>query len=133
MNVTREEQTTRLIPLVGTGAASSGSDRRSMAERVIIDGIEVVLTAADQHESEWLDFDFCTERLQAAWLRLSDTEPPLNPRIVGEPGLGKTTLVCAVARQLGLPVYLFQCTMDTRPEDLVITPVLNPDRYPAEA
>ena len=45
-----------------------------MAERAIIDGIEVVLTAADQHESEWLDFDFCTERLQAAWLRLSDKE-----------------------------------------------------------
>jgi len=99
-----------------------------MAERVIIDGIEVALTAPDQHECEWLDFDFCVQRLQAAWLRLSDKEPPLNPRIVGEPGLGKTTLACAVARHMGLPVYLFQCTMDTRPEDLVITPVLTPDR-----
>jgi len=99
-----------------------------MAERVNIDGTEVILTAPDNHQSEWLDFDCCVQRLQAAWLRLSDHEPPLNPRVIGEPGLGKTTLACAVARQLGRPVYLFQCTMDTRPEDLIITPVLTPDR-----
>jgi len=99
-----------------------------MSERVTIDGTELVLAAPDQHESEWLDFDFCVQRLQAAWLRLSDKEPPLNPRIVGEPGLGKTTLACAVGRAMNLPVYIFQCTMDTRPEDLVVTPVLTPDR-----
>lgn len=53
---------------------------------------------------------------------------PLNPRIVGEPGLGKTTLARAVGRKTGREVYIFQCTMDTRPEDLVITPVLTGDR-----
>lgn len=99
-----------------------------MSERVNIDGVDVVLARADEHESEWLDFDACVQRLQAAWLRLSPHEPPLNPRIVGEPGLGKTTLACAVARTMGRPVYLFQCTMDSRPEDLVITPVLTPER-----
>src|SRR6185295_290810 len=76
----------------------------------------------------WLDFDHCVQRLEAAWLRLSPSEPPLNPRVIGEPGLGKTTLACAVARKLGQPVYIFQCTMDTRPEDLIVTPVLTPDR-----
>jgi MoxR-like ATPase len=96
-------------------------------DRVSIDGIELVLLAPDDHEAEWLDFDDCILRLEAAWLRLSPKEPPLNPRIVGEPGLGKTTLACAVARRLGLPVYLFQCTMDTRPEDLIVTPVLTSD------
>jgi MoxR-like ATPase len=65
---------------------------------------------------------------RSRWLQLSPNEPPLNPRIVGEPGLGKTTLACAAAHRLGRSVYLFQCTMDTRPEDLVITPVLTPDR-----
>jgi MoxR-like ATPase len=99
-----------------------------MSEHVNIDGVDVALASADEHESEWLDFDFCVHRLQAAWLRLSPKEPPLNPRIIGEPGLGKTTLACAVARQMNRAVYLFQCTMDTRPEDLVITPVLTPDR-----
>ena len=102
--------------------------RRKMSERVTIDGVDLVLAPPDDHESEWIDFGYSLQRLEAAWLRLSPNEPPLNPRIVGEPGLGKTTLACAAARRLGRPVYLFQCTMDTRPEDLVITPVLTPDR-----
>ena len=67
-------------------------------------------------------------QLEAAWLRLSEDELPLNPRIVGEPGLGKTTLACAVGRRTKRDVYIFQCTMDTRPEDLVVTPVLTGDR-----
>jgi len=93
-----------------------------------VGGVELVLAAPDDHDVAWLDFDHSMQRLEAAWLRLSATEPPLTPRIVGEPGLGKTTLACAVARKLGQPVYMFQCTMDTRPEDLVVTPVLTPDR-----
>ena len=99
-----------------------------MSDQVTVDGVNLVLAPPDDHESEWIDFGYSLQRLEAAWLRLSPNEPPLNPRIVGEPGLGKTTLACAAARRLGRPVYLFQCTMDTRPEDLVITPVLTPDR-----
>ncbi len=99
-----------------------------MSERVTINGVDLVLAPPDDHESEWIDFGYSLQRLEAAWLRLSPNEPPLNPRIVGEPGLGKTTLACAAAHRLGRPVYLFQCTMDTRPEDLIITPVLTPDR-----
>jgi hypothetical protein len=98
-----------------------------LSERVTIDGVDLVLAPPDDHESEWVDFGYSLQRLEAAWLRLSPNEPPLNPRIVGEPGLGKTTLACAAARRLGRPVYLFQCTMDTRPEDLIITPVLTAD------
>ena len=96
-----------------------------MSERVTINGVDLVLAPPDDHESEWIDFGYSLQRLEAAWLRLSLNEPPLNPRIVGEPGLGKTTLACAAAHRLGRPVYLFQCTMDTRPEDLIITPVLS--------
>ena len=29
---------------------------------------------------------------------------------------------------MGRGVYVFQCTMDTRPEDLIITPVLTGDK-----
>ena len=32
------------------------------ADRVSIDGIELVLTAPDDHEAEWLDFDDCVLR-----------------------------------------------------------------------
>ena len=102
--------------------------RRTMSERVTTNGVDLVLAPPDDHESEWIDFGYSLQRLEAAWLRLSPNEPPLNPRIVGEPGLGKTTLACAAAHRLGRPVHLFQCTMDTRPEDLIITPVLTPDR-----
>ncbi len=78
--------------------------------------------------SEWIDHNSYMLQLQAAWLRLTNAEPPLNPRIAGEPGLGKTTLARAVGRSTNRQVYIFQCPMDTRPEDLVITPVLAGER-----
>jgi MoxR-like ATPase len=93
-------------------------------DKITMQGVEITLAERDDHESEWLDYYDYARQLEAAWLRLSDVEPPLNPRLIGEPGLGKTTLARAVARRLGKEVYIFQCTMDTRPEDLLITPVL---------
>jgi MoxR-like ATPase len=97
-------------------------------ERVTIQGVEITLTTADDFRPEWVDYGDYARLLQAAWLRLSEGEPPLNPRLIGEPGLGKTTLACEVARRLGRELYFFQCTMDTRPEDLLITPVLTGER-----
>ena len=97
-------------------------------ETVNIQGIEITLAAPDEHVSEWVDYNEYRLQLEAAWLRLSTVEPPLNPRLIGDPGLGKTTLACAVARHLGIKTYIFQCTMDTRPEDLLITPVLTADK-----
>ncbi len=114
--------------MVQLGVKLAETRRESPINRVDVSGVDLVLAAPDQHDVEWLDFDHCVQRLEAAWLRLSPKEPPLNPRVIGEPGLGKTTLACAVARKLGQPVYIFQCTMDTRPEDLIVTPVLTPDR-----
>ncbi len=52
----------------------------------------------------------------------------MNPRLIGKPGVGKTTLALTVAFELGAPVYLMQGTSDTRPEDLVVTPVINSER-----
>jgi MoxR-like ATPase len=66
-------------------------------------------------------------QLLAAWTCFSDTDLPLNPRLLGKPGVGKTTLACAAARDIGLDVYIVQATTDTRPEDLLVTPVLAPD------
>lgn len=50
---------------------------------------------------------------------------PSIPACWGKPGVGKTTLAYAAGRRLGRPVYLFQATVDTRPEDLLITPVIS--------
>jgi MoxR-like ATPase len=58
---------------------------------------------------------------------IDDRDIPFSPRLVGKPGVGKTTLAYAAAQHLRQPVYLFQATMDTRPEDLIVTPVVGPD------
>jgi MoxR-like ATPase len=99
-----------------------------MQGTISIDGVNITLTDPDTHESKWIDYYDYARQLEAAWLRLAPSELPLNPRIIGEPGLGKTTLACAVGRKNGRDVYIFQCTMDTRPEDLIITPVLTGDK-----
>ena len=45
---------------------------------------------------------------------------PLTPRLVGTPGIGKTSLAIAGARTREQELYIYQCTADTRPEDLLI-------------
>jgi MoxR-like ATPase len=40
------------------------------------------------------------------------------------PGIGKTTLGMVAALERKQPLYIYQCTSDTRPEDLIVTPVL---------
>jgi MoxR-like ATPase len=97
-------------------------------EKYSVDGVELTLADPDNHESRWTDYNDYARQLEAAWLRVSDRDLPLNPRLVGNPGLGKTTLACAAGRAQARDVYIVQCTMDTRPEDLVITPVLAGDR-----
>ena len=42
----------------------------------------------------------------------------------GSPGVGKTTLAYAAAKRIGRPAWVFQATVDTRPEDLLVTPVV---------
>ncbi len=91
---------------------------------VKIDGKEIFLTAPDLLKSKWVPQEDIRDQLLAAWINITDSDIPLNPRIIGRPGTGKTTLACAVAEELNAPVFIFQCTSDTRPEDLVITPVI---------
>lgn len=94
---------------------------------ITVDGVELHLSPEVTTVPEWIGQREVLLQLLAAWTCFSDRDVPLNPRLLGKPGVGKTTLACAAARELGLPIYIVQATMDTRPEDLIVTPVLAPD------
>lgn len=94
-----------------------------------IDGIELILSSPTQLKVEWVGQTETRRQLEAAWLISHSDDLPMNPRIVGKPGIGKTTLASAVANSLSENVYIFQCTVDTRPEDLIITPVIGENNH----
>jgi MoxR-like ATPase len=94
-------------------------------EKVTIQGVDVFLTQPDEIPMVWVGQEELVAQVLAAWLVIGDEDLPLNPRLLGKPGVGKTTLAYHAGRSLKKPVYLFQATMDTRPEDLIITPVIS--------
>jgi len=91
----------------------------------IIDGVTLNLSKPDSTQPTWIGQDEILKQIHACWLVISDKDHPLSPRITGMPGTGKTTLAMAAAQQRKQPLYIFQCTSDTRPEDLLVTPVLS--------
>ncbi|NJD39658.1 MAG: AAA family ATPase [Geobacter sp.] len=95
-------------------------------QQITQDGITFSLAGPVELPLRWVGQEELLRQLLAAWLVIDERDIPFNPRLVGKPGVGKTTLAYAAAQRLGQPVYLFQATMDTRPEDLIITPVIGP-------
>lgn len=94
-------------------------------EKWDIDGVEIYLTQPEEIPMQWVGQEELLTQVLAAWLVIGDKDLPLNPRLIGKPGVGKTTLAYHAGRVLNKPVYLFQATMDTRPEDLIVTPVIS--------
>lgn len=91
---------------------------------VVVDGITLRLAQSVDTAQEWIGAREILTQLLACWLVIDEKDVPLSPRITGPPGIGKTTLAMSGARERKQPLYIFQCTADTRPEDLLITPVL---------
>ena len=94
-------------------------------DKVTIEGVELHLTQPDDVPMVWVGQEELVTQVLAAWIVIGDEDLPLNPRLVGKPGVGKTTLAYHSGRKMNKPVYLFQATMDTRPEDLIVTPVIS--------
>ena len=108
----------------------------SEIKTIDIDGVTLFLGTPVTEIPPWIGQREVLVQLLAAWSRIEEQDLPLNPRLLGKPGVGKTTLACAAARELDLEIYMAQATMDTRPEDLIVSPVLAPDggvRYMASS
>lgn len=93
-------------------------------QTVTVDGVDLHLAHPDELPMTWVGQPELMAQLLAAWIQVHPDDVPLNPRLLGRPGVGKTTLAYAAARSLGREVYIFQATMDTRPEDLIVQPVV---------
>lgn len=123
-------------PQVGA-APSDGATR---ADRIVtIDGVDLRLALPDEMPVLAVASEQVKNQLRACWLTPGGKrreEMPLSPRILGQPGVGKTTLAYTIAKEFSREVYIFQCTSDTRPEDLLVTPVIDSGqviRYHASA
>ncbi|MCS7316043.1 MAG: AAA family ATPase [Bryobacterales bacterium] len=91
---------------------------------VEIEGVPLHLAHPDELPVRWVGQQEVMRQLLAAWMVVGPGDLPMNPRLIGKPGVGKTTLAYAAARRLGREVYIMQATVDTRPEDLIVQPVI---------
>ena len=91
---------------------------------VEIDGVILHLAHPDELSVRWVGQEEIMRQLLAAWMVVTEADVPMSPRLIGKPGVGKTTLAYAAAKRMGRDVFIMQATLDTRPEDLLVTPVI---------
>ena len=104
-----------------SGAGSFPQESEGFVE---IDGVRLKLSHPNESQGQWIGQQEILNQLMACWLVVDEKDMPLAPRLVGAPGIGKTALGMAGARMREQALYIYQCTADTRPEDLLVTPVL---------
>jgi MoxR-like ATPase len=93
-----------------------------------IEGVSLHLAHPDELPVRWVGQEELMRQLLAAWMVIHEQDLPMNPRLLGKPGVGKTTLAYAAAKRMNRDVYILQATMDTRPEDLLVTPVIEAEK-----
>jgi MoxR-like ATPase len=99
-------------------------DTPNLMRTVAVDDVTLYLAHPDELPIRWVGQEELMKQLMAAWMVVDSRDVPMSPRLLGKPGVGKTTLAYAVAREMGREVYILQATLDTRPEDLLVTPVI---------
>lgn len=77
------------------------------------------------HTQAWMGDQEILRQLLACWFIVDEKDVPLSPRIIGQPGVGKTTLAMAATQERKQELFIYQCTADTRPEDLLVSPVIS--------
>ncbi|MCA9471010.1 MAG: MoxR family ATPase [Nitrospirales bacterium] len=91
----------------------------------VVDQVTLRLAQSVPLNQEWIGDRELLQQLLACWLVVDPRDLPLSPRITGQPGVGKTTLAMSAAKEKKQALYIFQCTADTRPEDLLVSPVIS--------
>ena len=99
-------------------------DGTTEAQYVDLNGIRIRLSRPLELNFKWVGNRRVLDQLRSAWYSSCEGDPPMNPRLVGKPGVGKTALAYSSGKVMGLPVYFFQATSDTQPNDVLINPVI---------
>jgi MoxR-like ATPase len=94
------------------------------ANYAVIDKLRLRLARPMELSFDWVGNKKPLGQLRASWHCSCDGDKPMNPRLIGKPGVGKTALAYAAGKTLGVPVYFFQGTSDTNPNDLLINPIV---------
>lgn len=92
-------------------------------DKITLKGVEIHLVDPPVLDVDWVGMQEPLMQLLAAWSE-DDTDPPMQPRILGKPGVGKTSLAITAAKHMKQDLYITQCTVDTKPEDLIVSPVI---------
>ncbi|MDR2338517.1 MAG: AAA family ATPase [Deltaproteobacteria bacterium] len=91
---------------------------------VTIDGVRIRLARPLELDTRWVGNQKVFNQLRACWYCHTEKDFSMNPKLVGKPGVGKTMLAYSVAKSLESDVYFFQATSDTKPNDVLINPVV---------
>ncbi len=91
---------------------------------VEIDNLRIRLSRPLELSFKWVGNRRVLNQLRSAWFCSRSEDSPMNPRLIGKPGVGKTALAYSVGKLLNLPVYFFQATSDTQPSDVLINPII---------
>src|SRR6185436_18055536 len=113
-----------LVHLHGLERLCRGGRIKPMSRQHEIDGIHLHLSQPHEALGEWIGQQEILRQLLACWIVVDEKDLPLTPRLIGTPGIGKTALAMAGAQVRKQELFIYQCTSDTRPEDLLVTPVL---------
>jgi len=66
---------------------------------VEIEGVTLHLAHPDEVAVQWVGQDELMRQLLAAWMVVNEQDLPMNPRLLGKPGVGKTTLAHAAGKR----------------------------------